>query len=272
MIRISLSFFYGLGSILRPLYAITPGTKLRDVWSWIYSAETELNSLLGAAWFTPAMRSAAHPGTRLSNALKGLTDRTDFDSDLTLLDIQPITSALTEFETVLKNELYIADTYFVTQKSGYDSGILVSNAEQNFPIELGTKVPAAIVDLRDSGKCLAFELSTAAGFHVLRGTETVVRTYWKSISNGKPPPRLKTIGKYADEMEKSSYGNKKVVATLKQIAALHRNPLMHPDESLTLDEAITLFGICRSVIEGMLKDIPIPSASAPFGHVPAITP
>lgn len=256
MLRISLSFFYGLGSVLRPIYAITPGIKLGDVWTALYSAESELNNLLTTSWFTPAMKTASYPGQRLAAALKLITDRTDFDGELSPTEVRSLTTPLTEFETVLKNELFIADTYFVTQKSWYDTGTLVSNAEQNFPSDLGIKVPRSIVDLREAGKCLAFELSTAAGFHVIRGTETVVRNYWTAVSKGKAHPRLKTIGNYAAEMEKHSLGNNKVVAALKQISTLHRNPLIHPDVSLSLDDAIDIFGICRSAIGAMLKDIP----------------
>ncbi len=58
-------------------------------------------------------------------------------------------------------------------------------------------------------------------------------------------------------------GSAKVLSCLQQIKDLHRNPLMHPEETLTLEEAISLFGICQSAISAMLKEIPDPAIVPP---------
>jgi hypothetical protein len=260
MIRISLSFFYNLGAVLRPIATIQSGVTLGSVWGALYQAQTELNSLLITDWFIPAVKTATASGNKLHDALKKVTDRNDFDSVLSYVEIYDITSSIQEFETVLRASLFITDTYFVTGKAAYDTTTLIMNPEKMFPSDLGLKTPTAIPDIREAGKCLAFELSTASGFHVLRATETVVREYWTSVSNGAKHPRLKTIGTYAAKMEELGIGKDKVIATLKQISNLHRNPLIHPDESLTLEDAITLLGICQSAISAMLKEIPIPQS------------
>jgi hypothetical protein len=259
MIRISLSFFYGLGAILRPLSTVTANMKLRDVWSPVYQAHGDLASLFSADWFMPAVKAAAGPGNLLLATLKSVTDRTDFDEgEISYAEAYEIQKRLTDFETVLRSELLITDSYFVSRKAGYDTAALISNGEQNFPVDLGTKVPLAIGDIREAGKCLAFELSTAAGFHVLRATETVVRNYWTAVTKGAAHPKPRTLGTYLRRLEEKKLGSKKTIETLKQITALHRNPLMHPEESLTLEDAIGLFGICRSGIGAMLKEIPTP--------------
>jgi len=49
-----------------------------------------------------------------------------------------------------------------------------------------------------------------------------------------------------------------LLASLQQIKDLHRNPLAHPEETLTLEEAVGLFGIVQSAINAMLKEIPDP--------------
>ena len=57
LIRISLTFFYTLGSKLKPLLNIVPGTALRDVWNTLYDAQSEVQALLETDWFTPAVRT-----------------------------------------------------------------------------------------------------------------------------------------------------------------------------------------------------------------------
>jgi hypothetical protein len=261
MLRISLSFFYGLGAVLQPVSNLTAGMKLNDVWGPLYGAQNDLRSLLATEWFTPAVRNASAPGMSLLAAINAITEREDFaEGEITHGEAFAVINALKEFETILRAELTNADSYYVTRKGGYDTGILVANAEHHFQTDLGVKVPTAITDIREAGRCLAFELSTAAGFHVLRGTETVARSYWKAVTQDAAFPRLKTLGTFAAKLTELGSGDKKTVAVLGQIAALHRNPLMHPTESLDLDSAIGLFGICRSGIGAMLKEIPTPTS------------
>jgi hypothetical protein len=257
MIRISIPFFYGLGASLRQLDTIVGGTtKLSAGFVHLYTAKRDLESLFAAEWLMPALRSAFIPGQNLNKAITPITDRTDFDAPITHIEAYNVKTAVQEFETVLRNEMAVSDCYFVTRKGGYDTSVLIANAEKCFPSELATKVPRAIVDIREAGKCLAFELNTASGFHILRATESVVRSYWDNVSKGKPHPRPKTLGRYLGEMEKKDFGSKKARAALKQITDLHRNPLMHPEETLSLEDAVGLFGICQSAISAMLKEIP----------------
>jgi hypothetical protein len=227
--------------------------------------------LFAAEWFFPAVKNAWHPGQKLLSAINVLTQHADFSTKLDHMETYNVTGGLAEFETVLRNELGTADVYFVTRKAGYDTSVLIANAEKNFSSELAAKVSGAIPDIREAGKCLAFEMSTAAGFHVLRAVEAVVRAYWDAVSKGKAHPRQKSLGVYLKKMRDTKVGAAKVLAILQQIKDLHRNPLAHPDETLTLEEAVGLFGIAQSAINAMLKDIPIPKP-APIAGVGAIPP
>lgn len=262
MIRISIGFFYNLGGSVRQLGSITAGSKVLSVWSLLFSAKTDIESLFGADWFFPAIKAAYAPGKKLLDEIKVITDRTDFDGEITPMEAFAITTAYNDFETVIKNELVVTDSYFVSRKAGYDTTALIANGEQCFPKDLGPKVPLAIPDVREAGKCLAFELSTAAGLHAMRALETVLGAYWTAVSGGKAQPRPRTIGNYLKQMDKHSLGNAKAKAALRQIKDLHRNPLMHPRESLSLDDAVQLFGIVQSAVGAMLKDIPLVQVKA----------
>lgn len=262
MIRISISYFYGVGTAVHPLASVKAGQALLDVWLACNRAEQSLTGLFSSEWFFPAIKTTYGAGQKLLKVLQKTTQRDDFDAEITHPEAFEITSALTEFETVWNNELSIADAYFVTRKAAYDTYALIANAETMFPPELLQKCPHAVADIREAGKCLAFELTTASGFHVLRATEAVLRRYWEVVSKDKPHPKQKNLGVYIKKMQEAHIGNAKVVGVLTQIKDLHRNPLMHPEETLNLQEAISLFGICQSAISAMLNDIPMPPPPA----------
>lgn len=256
MIRISIAYFYDIGSSLQPLSAVKAEMSLVEVWSTLFNAQNVLESLFSTEWFWPAVRASHAPGQKLLSAIKMITDRKDFvDGKIMPFEEYALSTSLKDFETVVKADLSIADAYFVSRKAGFDTGALISNAEVNFPRELGTKVPAAIPEIREAGRALAFELSTGAGFYLFRALEAVLRRYWDAVSNGAPHPDQRNIGVYLSEMRKAQFGSQVVLAVLTQIKDLHRNPISHPDATLSLDDAVTLFGISQSAIAAMLKEI-----------------
>ena len=57
-------------------------------------------------------------------------------------------------------------------------------------------------------------------------------------------------------MEKAKIGDPLVISTLKTIKDLHRNPLIHPEEHLNVEEAVCLINIAFSAISYMMKQIP----------------
>ena len=155
MIRISIPFFYGFGAAMRQISGLQAGTAMVDAWPALSGAERELNNLFATDWFLPAVRNAWNPGQTLLRAISAITQQTDFQKNLEYLEVYHVTAALIEFETVLRNELFIADVYFVTRKAGFDTSILISNAEVNFAKELPFKVSEAIPDIREAGmSCL----------------------------------------------------------------------------------------------------------------------
>lgn len=173
-------------------------------------------------------------------------------------DVYSVLNAMDNFEPVLKAELHAADAYFVSKKGGYDTLDLISQAEVLFPPDLPDKVPEAVRDIQEAGKSIAFELGTAAGFHILRANEAVLLRYWDAVTGRAPRPKNRNLGNYIKKLDELKAGDEKVRATLRQIKDLHRNTLVHPEDVLTTDEAINLLGIIRSAVSAMLKSIPAP--------------
>jgi hypothetical protein len=214
--------------------------------------------MLETQWLFPAIRSSWMLGSSLRKALAETLADPNLDRNLTPLETARITSALTAFEPVLRADLSVADAYFVTRKGAFDSLVLIFNAEELFPAAMASKVPDAVREVREAGKCLAFEVCTAAGVHVLRALEIVLKAYFRAVTNGEPLPKNRNLGTYIRKLEELKVGGPKVLAVLRQIKDLHRNPLMHPEETLDKEAAISLFGIVISAIGAMLPDIPQP--------------
>lgn len=65
------------------------------------------------------------------------------------------------------------------------------------------------------------------------------------------------MGVYLRELDKRNAGAPAVRSHLRSIKDFHRNPLMHPEQSLeNVDEALDLLAAIRCSIGYMLKEIP----------------
>jgi hypothetical protein len=142
-------------------------------------------------------------------------------------------------------------------RDGTDTLTLIDSGEEAFPPMLSRKVPEAINDVRQAMSCIAFELPTAAAFHLHRANETVLKRYWAALGDGEQLPDKATMGKIVELMEQRSIGRAEIRSSLRDIIKLHRNPTIHPEQALEdTEEAINLYGAIRSVVGHMLKDIP----------------
>jgi hypothetical protein len=282
--RIDGYYLYQIGGQLHPLnelkaYAFPGGhaTTVADARTVLYLAEASLEPFLNRSVFR--LKTSLQPGYVLLDAIRALKAKVDavpaeeMSRDITWAEAYPITSALTAFEAVLGAELALMPLYVVIQKAGFDTGVLIEAGVRCFPDDVWSKVPDAIPDLSQGTRCIAFELFTAAGFHLHRANEAVLRRYWDAVTNGAPRPNSRNMGDYLNEMNTRKVGNDRVKAALKDLKDLHRNPLIHPEHSLeSADEAIALMNGVHTVMVYMLKEIPLvapgPAVVPPGGVSP----
>jgi hypothetical protein len=271
MIRSSLPYIYRLAQSIEPVSNIKVGTKFQEVFVELFIAHSSLETFLTGSIYTPYLRSSGPSGHALLAELKKFNENTDFSREFQASDTGSLTYAFNTFRTALHAELETLMTYLVRQKGGYDTLSLLQYGEVLFPLELAQKVPDAIFDLREAGKCLAFELNTAAGFHVFRATEAVLRKYYIHVTGSTALPKIRNLGVYLHAMKMADAGNAKVRAAVSQMVNLHRNPLIHPEDVLTTTEAMAIFGLAHSAITAMLGELPIPpltTATPPSGVAP----
>jgi hypothetical protein len=171
--------------------------------------------------------------------------------------IGEIREQIRAFEYVFSAELSNASLYLVEQTGAYRTKTLIEAADAVFPKSVHDALGSdAVKDIQAAGRSLAFELPTAAGFHICRAVETTLLQYFSELKIELP--EYKNIGRYIEALEKCAKEkgiDPKVLATLDQFRDLHRNPIMHPDVHLNMEEAQILFALAQSAISGIALDI-----------------
>lgn len=266
MDRVNLTFFYLLGFHLRTLIGcdIIPD----DRWKIITTSWQVQSYLTGLLNSIGALHVCRIPGNKLLNSInevqkwwqdKGLEQVEHDDPSIDTIFEQVLEDAET-FDTVLTSELDTLAAYWATQKGIYSTPALISATENIFPPPVLNKLNKKIIDeIRECGRCLAFDNSTASAFHVIRATEIVLHEYYLSVFklDTKTTKRLESWGAYIKELKKStSPAVREVVSILQQIKDRHRNLIMHPEVVLNPNEAFILFEIAKTAIITMADRLP----------------
>lgn len=231
----------------------------------LYGPRTALEGLLQGSVFSPTLRSTRLHAEHLLELLTNHTEG-DFDGTVQPVQILSIKHAYTHFKTAFLAELGTFPAYFVNQKGSHDTLTLLDQPWRMFPDNLTEKAPEAMFDVEQAGRCLCYETATACGFHLFRATEAVLRRYYSHVTAGAPPPKVRNIAVYINAMRQAKCGDERILSVVGQLSKLHRNPLIHPEVALTLDEAISILGIARSAITAMLSHLPVlPMTTAGMG-------
>jgi hypothetical protein len=172
-----------------------------------------------------------------------------------------VTGALATFLTVFKTEMENATIYQVSKKGIYSMVELVERAEEIFPPELIPFIPQKTRDdFHAAGRCLAFSLPTAAGFHAARGVEGELELYWQTFTK-KTGTRFGWQD-YIDDLQKvidlkvSPMPDQRTVKTLEVIKDHDRNPVMHPRDVVLDDmDARILFSSAECLVLAMAKEV-----------------
>jgi len=255
MQRINVQYFYRLATILRPLNTVAAGAKVDEIYGILFAAENELRFFLWNTVMPPDTSYAS--GHELFETLTKLTGQIGNSKELDLMDVYNLTHGLEQFETVLAADYARRETFTVSKKGIYSSGDLVDRAETMFSPETQTRIPEAMKDIHESGRCVAFELPTAAGFHLFRGVEAVAKKYVTVVRDGIAPTEKEQnlgLGGYIKILQEHN-ADERVVNALDQLRRLHRNPTIHPEIILTNTEVVTTMGMAQSAIQAMVADM-----------------
>ncbi|MGJ5036612.1 hypothetical protein ACQR13_21100 [Bradyrhizobium sp. HKCCYLRH3059] len=258
MIRISLPYVFNLCAQLEPIESLTPQQTRNDVVFEVWSAQIAVEQLISSSVFSANLRSCRQLAEALANSLKLIVSAEKDWSEQLGYSAAALKTQYQQFKIALMAEIGTFPAYFVSQKGSFDTLSLLDEPWKLFPMELWIKVPEARFDVIEAGKALCYELPTACGMHVFRALETVLRRYYTEATGGKPQPKVRNIAVYINAMRQAGKGDPKVLGVLDHLSNLHRNPLMHPDAALTIDEAISIVGMAHSAMTAMLRHLPEP--------------
>lgn len=263
MNKIHLVGFYQLGFWLGQLRTLKPATptlsSYQEYYNPLINATVHLKLLCHqAAPLVPVKVCAASAQALILLMDSVMQKLIEPGQAITKSDLGGLNTALSAFEAVFAAEMPEVAAYIVSEKRNYSTKSLIENADNEFSEAARTRLPKICVsDIRTAGRCIAFELGTAAGFHSYRALEAVARDYVINLKKlpeleaKKPHPALFDFLKKIEE----NGADKKVVANCQEIRENRRNPLAHPEESLSPDEGIQAFKVATTAIELLVADM-----------------
>lgn len=177
------------------------------------------------------------------------------ETTLTSDEARTLSKAATEVRKTLEAEIYGLEVYVVTPKR-LDVKRLIEDPGSLFAPKVFGKLPSiAQYDLSEAAKCIAFERSTAAAFHILRATEDVLRDFYKALARQKRVDLM--WGPMVSDLKKRPKAKKhQVLLThLDNIRLSFRNPTQHPEATYDIHEVQDLWGLCVDAINRMAKEL-----------------
>lgn len=256
MKRIDSAFFVQLGGHLHHLKNLAAKSSWSDNFAAFVMAEAMLRFLIEKGYpieLTYCRNDAERLRAflvRVINSRQG-----DVRSKKDAIDVHEWVegrSLAETFETSLITELPQINTYFVSPIGVFSTSALLNKMEEMFG-EHRDLLPSISVSLiREGGKCLAFSLGSAAAFHFFGALESVLKQYYDKLSGGKPRPKKASMGVYINALAAMEGVDEKLIAAVRQVKDLHRNPTIHFETILTIGQAQTLVGMIHSAISTVL--------------------
>jgi hypothetical protein len=166
----------------------------------------------------------------------------------------PIKEDIDTFQIALSEELKSLPLFSVEGKGNLSTDRLVDGAADGYPASVIALLDTfTIREINEGGRCLAYAMPTACGFHILRAVEVGLKGYVLAATGTLPKLNNRNWGEYITQM--TNAGASSDLIDLLRILKTKRNPLMHPKDSLEMEDAIGIFCICQNAIETLISDV-----------------
>lgn len=176
-------------------------------------------------------------------------------------DAAGLTDDLAAFDALLNHELGKLPAYIIEKGIGiYNLDDLANKADAHLS---ATVEPRVRTDLKAAGRCLAFGLFTASGFHSVRAVEAAARVYYKQLTGEDPQDAGMPLGPIINGLRKQlkEEGDDAdtplglIISTLARINNVYRKPLTHPEMILeTLEAAKLVFELAGVAITQIAEE------------------
>lgn len=168
---------------------------------------------------------------------------------------QKLSEELREVMESIRNTLFAeaeGNIAFIVTDKRIDIKKLLSDIPGLFALHVYSRLPEiAQKDFTQAGRCISFELPTAAAFHLLRGTEAILRHFYLCIVKRK---RVKPLlwGPMVQALRaRRKPPNEILLNNLDNIRHSFRNPTLHPEKCYDIDQVQDLFSLCVDVVNRM---------------------
>ncbi len=264
MLRLdNLYSLYELGRRLGALrLQMTPEHTLGQVAELCRDANTALSEVLGRSRskkFPPLSAITESVETlhaAITQMMYGPNLKQNWGNALNPFFIGAIAQGIEHFQFALSEELRQVPVFWVDPPGNLGIEKLLKGAHNGYP----EHVKQVLTDrckseIDEAGRCIVFERPTAVGFHVLRSVELAIKQYLGFIPGFTMPPlNRQNWGEYI-KLLKDNGATRPVTDNLQNIKDNYRNPLMHPDDTLELPEAVSLFSVCQGMTESLVADL-----------------
>ncbi len=242
----SISRYIFFGTTLRYLQDVKEGWKPHGKGSILENIDMFLSYL--EEFTLPVTQRAAFELLELKNTLKKL----DNDHKLTASEATTLREIINNVRRTLFAEADGSIAFIVTDKR-LDVDKLISDTPALMAPGVFSSLPAiAKYDFTEACKCIAFERCTAAAFHLLRGTEDVLRHFY---CNTVKQCRVDLMwGPMVNHLQKRRVKPPvELLNHLDNIRQSFRNPTQHPDKKYDIQEVQDLFSLCVDVVNRMCE-------------------
>lgn len=264
--------FYELASKLHSLFSASQN-RVTDLFGPLSEAQALLDGWIKGDPFP--LETSKADATRLLNKLAGLFSKYFIDPSSKQIrnptgedrvdshEMATLATLVEKFEHALAAELTHAPIYVAKKRGIYSTYDLIENAYQSFSEEMRAVIPQTALDeFNVAGRALAFGLGTAAGVHLLRAVELVLREYYEMFSGAAVAKTersysiyLKKLASLADDESNATRPDKRLLQMLAQIKEHYRNPLTNSDSTITVEQATSLFSLATAIITLMGEQI-----------------
>ncbi len=175
------------------------------------------------------------------------------DSKLSAEQASRLSDLMGIVEVTLGAEMDTRSAYVITPKR-LDIKKLDSDVGNLFAPNVYGSLPAvARYDFTEASKCILFERPTAAAFHLLRGTEDVLRQFYLHLAKHKRI-KQKEWGPLVGDLRNRAKCKPHIplLDRLDHIRHNYRNPTQHPERKYDINEVQDLWSLCVEVVNQMI--------------------
>jgi hypothetical protein len=171
---------------------------------------------------------------------------------LSVREVALLRDASLQVQTVMLAEAEGVFAHVTTEKRFAVEKLLNNVASLMSPGILSSLPDVAQNDFKEAGRCIAFELPTAAAFHLMRGTEDVLKHFYCSVVEQDRTSLM--WGPMVAHLRKVLSPPPLVLLNnLDNLRTGFRNPTQHPEKIYDIEEAQDLLFLSIDAVNRMMK-------------------